>query len=166
MLSRYSFTAQPSGLQVYLDFSRLNTLELQDCQDIGYLFNNILCNISQCRIKVLRIDRTNSTGKTQGYLGLAKIEGFLYLHRGLEKLTLSGMEGNIDPRAIAAQGRTLTCLTLQALKPPRKGGICTPSPLPMLTLEETLDMCASLPELKTLQIDAISDDMFLVSISQ
>ena len=166
MLSRYSFTAQPSGLQVYLDFSKLKTLELQDCQDIGYLFNNILCNISQCRINVLRIDRINPTGgKPQGYLGLAKIEAFLHLHRGLEKLTLSGVEGNIDPRAIAAQGRTLTCLTLQGFKPLKKGGISTPSPLPMLTLEETLDMCASLPGLKSLQIDATCDDLFLVSTS-
>ena len=164
MLSRYSFTAQPSGLQVYLDFSRLNTLELQDCHNIGYLFNNILCNISQCRIKVLRIDQTNSTGKPRGYLGLAKIEAFLHLHRGLETFILGGVEGNIDPRAIAAQGRTLTCLTLQGFKPPRRGGVCNPSPLPMLTLEETLDMCASLPELKTLQIDATCDDVFLVSI--
>ncbi|KAL8797436.1 MAG: hypothetical protein Q9195_000252 [Heterodermia aff. obscurata] len=165
MLSRYSFTAQPSGLQVYLDFSRLSTLELQDCQDVGYLFNNILCNISQCRIKVLKIDRAaNPTRfKTQGYLGLPKIEAFLHLHKGMEKLTLSGMEGSIDPRAIAAQGRTLTHLTLQGFKPPRKGAIYTPSPLPLLTLEETLDMCAGLPELKQLQIDATCDDMFLTS---
>ena len=164
MLSRYSFTAQPSGLQVYLDFSRLHTLELQDCQDMGYLFNNILCNISQCRIKVLRIDRANSTGNiTQGYLGLAKIEAFLYLHKGLERLTLNGMEGSINPRAIAAQGRSLTYLRLQGFKPPRKGSILAPSPLPMLSLGETLDMCASLPELQTLQIDATRDDMFLVS---
>ncbi|CAF9917607.1 MAG: hypothetical protein HETSPECPRED_003535 [Heterodermia speciosa] len=163
MLSRYSFTPQPSGLQAYLDFSRLSTLELQDCQDVGYLFNNILCNISQCRIKVLSIDRANSTRKSQGYLGLPKIETFLHLHKGMEKLTLSGMEGDIDPRAIAAQGRTLTHLTLQGFKPPRKGGICTPSPLPLLTLDETLDMCASLPELRNLQIDATCDDMLLVS---
>lgn len=165
MLSRYSFTAQPSGLQVYLNFSRLSTLELRDCQDIGYLFNNILCNISQCRIKVLNIDRANSTRQTQGYLGLAKIEAFLHLHKGLEKLTLNGMEGNINPRAIGAQGSTLTYLTLQGFKPPpRKAAIRTSPPLPLLTLDETLDMCASLPQLKTLQIDATCDDMFLVSL--
>ena len=81
----------------------------------------------------------------------------------MEKVTLCGMEGDIDPRAIAAQGRTLTHLTLQGFKPPRKGGICTPSPQPLLTLDETLDMCAGLPELRNLQIDATCDDMLLVS---
>lgn len=162
-LSKYHFPAQPAGLQIYLDFSQLTTLDLQDCHDIGYLFNNILCNISNCRIKILKIQQDFSRRKSQGYLGLDKIETFLQLHKGMKKLTLSGIEGDINPRAIAAQGRTLTDLAIQGSKPPRKDGVCTSSPLPLLTMHETLEMCTALPELQTLQIDATSDEMILVS---
>lgn len=162
-LSNYTFPSQLSGLQLYLDFSRLTTLELQDCPDIGYLFNVLLIDIPRCRIRDLKVDLEGLGSNRQGYFGLEKVETFLLSHAGLEVLALRGVRQEINPQVITAQGRTLSRLTLQGSKPPRKGGVCTSSPQPLLSLEETLDLCATLPKLRHLQIDATCDDLFFVS---
>lgn len=162
-LSNYTFPAQLGGLQLYLDFSRLTTLELQDCPDIGYLFNVLLSDIPNCRIRDLKVDQEGLESNRQGYFGLEKFETFLLSHAGLDTLALRGVRQEINPHVIAAQGRTLSRLTLQGSKAPRKGGICTSFPPPLLSLEETLELCAALPKLQHLQIDATCDDLFFVS---
>ena len=104
------------------------------------------------------------SGRTdQGYLGLEKMETLLCLHRGLEKLSLCGIEADISPRAIEAQGSTLTHLTIRVSKPSRKGGNCMSSRLPLFTLEEIIRMCAALPKLQVLDTEMTCDEEFNVS---
>ena len=97
-LSNYSFPPQPIGLRAYLDFPSLNKLVLYSCQSIGYLFNDILCNISRCQIRVLKIDQAFSGSMSPGYLGLDKIQTFLQLYTGLDDLVLRGLENIPDGR--------------------------------------------------------------------
>ena len=106
-LSRYSFPPQPCGLQSYIDFTNLTTLDLRHCRDIGYLFNNLLCNIPQCRIRDLKIDQACFTQQSPGYLGLEKIGAFLHLHKGLGSFEVNDTDGDLLPQLTAAQGGTL-----------------------------------------------------------
>ena len=101
----------PPGLD-HFDTPRLNMLHLNNCANVGYLFNSLLCNLSQIRITGLSLSQDKIKPST-GYLGKEKIECFLMVYRGLETLALSNLgENRPCLGAILAQGPTLKFLDL------------------------------------------------------
>ncbi len=115
-LDSFYFTSYcfPSGLEAvhHIDTTRLNELTLDSCNNIGYLFNRLLCSVSWFHLKKLAISQS-PTQSTVGYIGREKIECFLTVHQGLEEIAFSNM-GKDRPSlaAILAQGRSLKVLKL------------------------------------------------------
>ena len=110
-LTSYCF---PSGLEAvhHIDTTRLNELTLDSCNNIGYLFNGLLCNISRIRLKRLVISRSQNQSSV-GYIGREKIECFLMVYKGLEKIAFSNLGQDRPSLAtILAQGRSLRVLKL------------------------------------------------------
>ena len=115
-LDSFYFTSYcfPSGLEAvhHIDTARLNELTLDSCNNIGYLFSGLLCNVSWIPLKKLSISRSQSQSYV-GYIGKEKIESFLMVYNGLEEIAFWNM-GKDRPSlaAIFAQGRSLKVLTL------------------------------------------------------
>ena len=115
-LDSFSFTNYcfPPGLEAvrYIDTTRLNKLTLDSCNNVGFLFNGLLCNLSQIHLKKLVISQSQNVSAI-GYIGREKIECFLIVHKGLEEIGFSDMgEDRPSLSAILTQGRSLRVLKL------------------------------------------------------
>ena len=115
-LDTFYFTSYcfPSGLEAmhHIDPIRLSELTLDSCNNIGFLFNGLICNISRIHLKKLVISRSR-TQSAVGYMGKEKIESFLAVYKGLKEIALSNM-GKDRPSltTILMQGRSLRILKL------------------------------------------------------
>ena len=104
----------PSGLEAmhHVDPIRLSELTLDGCNNIGFLFNGLLSNVSRIRLEKLVISRAR-TQSAVGYIGKEKIECFLAVYKGLKEIALSNMgEDRPSLTAILTQGRSLRTLKL------------------------------------------------------
>ncbi len=149
-LTSYGFS--PSLTAVYgIDTLRLNELTLDSCHNIGHLFNGLLYNISRIRLKKLVISwsQTKSPG---GYIGREKIECFLMVYKGLEKIAFSNLgENRPSLAAILAQGRSLRVLKLY-----ESPSTCTSearNPAKFNEVEDVARICQACPHLEQLIID-------------
>ena len=151
-LAWYDVPPQPTALQLRMDLCKLQTLELAHCQNIGYLFNTLLCILRQCQLTVLRVDGSIPGGSHRGYVGKEKLECFLMLHRGIQELTLRDL-GSERPsvNSIVAQGATLTVLELHESRPRDKEE--SDGQWPLLNDHELLQICTSCHRLQTLSIN-------------
>ena len=109
--SGYCFPPGFGALQ-RLDITRVRVLDLNCCANIGYLFNGLLCEIANVRLKALNINQTKAQSQC-GYAGKEKIECFLTVHRGLEEINFTNL-GKDRPYlpAILAQRKWLRTLNL------------------------------------------------------
>lgn len=113
ILKAYDFSPDCTALQQHIDFSKLQTLELINCANIGFLFNNMLCTYKTYHLTKLRIREDNLECQHTGYFGKEKLERFLMLHTGLEELTFTNLGANRPSlKAISAQVATLQSLTI------------------------------------------------------
>ena len=142
----------PSGLEAvhHIDATRLDELTLDNCSNIGYLFNGLLCNISRMRLKRLVISRSQT--QSVGYIGREKIECFLMVYKGLEKIGFSNL-GQDRPSlaAILAQGRSLRFLMLYDSRSTRTSE--TRKPAKFNEVEDVARIRESCPHLEQLIID-------------
>ncbi|KAK0513105.1 hypothetical protein JMJ35_004091 [Cladonia borealis] len=154
-LDSFYFTSYcfPSGLEAvhHIDATRLNELTLDSCNNIGYLFNGLLYNISRIRLKRLVISRSQ-TQSSVGYIGREKIECFLMVYKGLENIAFSNL-GQDRPSlaAILAQGRSLRVLKLYESRSTRTSE--TRNPAKFNEVEDVARIRKSCPHLEQLIID-------------
>ena len=154
-LDSFYFTSYcfPLGLEAvhYIDATRLNQLTLDSCNNIGYLFNGLLCNISRIRLRNLVISRSQ-TQSSVGYIGREKIECFLMVYKGLEKIAFSNL-GQDRPSlaAILAQGLSLRVLKLYESRCTRTSE--TKNPAKFNEVEDATHIRKSCPHLEQLIID-------------
>lgn len=109
----YQFSPRLDEIQCQLGTARLRSLELNNCRNIGYLFNNLLCNLPHIRLKAITVTQTAPL-VDPGYLGKEKMECFLLVYKGLEEVSLLNL-GQSRPflGAILSQWSTLKCLVLR-----------------------------------------------------
>lgn len=110
--SGYCFPPGFGALQ-NIDITRMRALKLKCCANIGYLFNGLLCEIANVKLKTLNINQTQAQSQ-RGYTGKEKIECFLTVYKGLEEVVFTNL-GKDRPclSAILAQGKWLRTLELQ-----------------------------------------------------
>ena len=129
----------------HIDTTRLNELTLDSCHNIGHLFNGLLYNISRIHLKKLIISRSLPQSPI-GYIGREKIECFLMVYKGLEKIAFSNLgENRPSLAAILTQERSLRVLRL-----------CTNearNPGKPFEVEEVARICKACPHLEQLIID-------------
>ena len=104
----------PSGLEAmhHIDPAKLSSLTLDSCNNIGFLFNGLLCNVSSLHLERLVISRSR-TQSAVGYIGKEKIESFLAVYKGLKEIAFSNMgEDRPSLTTILAQRRSLRILKL------------------------------------------------------
>lgn len=108
---RYFFPPGFGALQ-HLDITRVRVLDLNCCANIGYLFNGLLCEIANVRLRTLNINQTQAQSQ-RGYAGKEKIECFLTVYRGLEEIVFTNL-GRDRPclPAVLPQGKWLRTLKL------------------------------------------------------
>ena len=154
-LDSFYFTSYcfPSGLEAvhHIDATRLNELTLNSCNNIGYLFNGLLYNISRIRLKRLVISRSQ-TQSSVGYIGREKIECFLMVYKGLEEIAFSNL-GQDRPSlaAVLAQGRSLRVLKVHESRSTRTSK--TRNPAMFNEVEDVARIRKSCPHLEQLIID-------------
>ena len=154
-LDSFYFTCYcfPSGLEAvhYIDTTRLNELTLDRCNNIGYLFNGLVCNLSRIHLKKLVIS-LSQTQSAVGYIGRAKIESFLVVHKALEEIAFSNMgENRPSLAAMLVQGCSLRVLKLYESR-----RTCTSearNPGPFNEVEDVARICKACPHLEQLIID-------------
>ena len=154
-LDSFYFTCYcfPSGLEAvhHIDPTRLNELTLDSCNNVGYLFNRLVCNVSRIPLKKLVISRSQ-TQSAVGYIGRAKIESFLMVHKGLEEIAFSNMgENRPSLAAILMQGRSLRVLKLYESR--RKCTSEARNPGNFNEVEDVARICEACPHLDQLNID-------------
>ncbi len=116
-LDTYDFSPDSRALQDHIDLSKLETLELTNCVHLGFLFNNMLCTYKDYHLRSLQICEDGPDFQHTGYFGKEKLERFLMLHTGLEKITLMNLGANRPCfQAISAQGPTLQNLTMHEFR--------------------------------------------------
>lgn len=147
----------PANFEVLhdIDSSRMRTLRLSNCTNVGYLFNGLLCNIDSIRLKSLVISQEGLEANT-GYSGKAKIECFLAVHKGLEVVEFTNMGVNMPSlHAILAQGSTLREIRLVETKRKKNSGF---EKLPYeYDLEEHVSIQDRCPRLQYLVVDLESN---------
>ena len=121
-LKDYGFSLHGGDLLNYINFYRLQTLELINCAYVGYLFNEMLLDYKDYNLKKLIIQGPAFEQENSGYFGRGKLEQLLMLlNTGLEELTLVNFGVNRSSiLAISVQGLTLQKLTMhesQSLPP-------------------------------------------------
>ena len=115
-LDTFYFTSYcfPSGLEAmhHIDPTSLSELTLDSCNNIGFLFNGLLRNVSRIHLEKLVISRSR-TQSAVGHVGKEKIESFLAVYKGLKEIAFSNM-GKDRPSltTILTQGRSLRILKL------------------------------------------------------
>lgn len=106
--SRYEFPPTSASFDG-IDFSTLNSLQLSNCANIGFVFESLLCNVSRLKLKSLTIDQPISFGAS----GRHKLERFLKTYVGLEEVAFSNLgQSRQCMRTISAQSATLKVLKL------------------------------------------------------
>ena len=113
-LKDYDFSLHCGDPSYYFNFFRLQTLELINCANVGYLFNKMLLNYKDYNLKKLRIQESAFGGTNSGYYGREKLEQLLVLlNTGLEELKLINLGAHRPSLpAITAQGLTLQKLAI------------------------------------------------------
>ena len=145
ILEACDFLPGHSFLQQQINISELLALELTNCTNLGFLFNNLLCEYKILNLKRLLIKHDAYSYYSGEYFGREKLERFLMLHEGLEEITFANLEANRPSvQAISAQGATLQRLTLHEsqILPPRLR-----SPLSADDIQLLADRCRSLRHL-------------------
>lgn len=113
---RYSFSGScfpPSWCALMdIDIARMRVLELDCCTNIGDLFNGLLKQVANVRLKTLSIRRSEPQARI-GQAAKESIERFLAAHKGLEEVILTNLgEDRLSLPAILAQGQSLRVLKL------------------------------------------------------
>ncbi|KAL8941776.1 MAG: hypothetical protein Q9211_001667 [Gyalolechia sp. 1 TL-2023] len=89
VLRNYSFLPQSRCLPVPIRLARIKNIELDNCSNTGYLFNNMLSVYQDMRLESLKIvDRAFK--QVRGYVGKDKLDHFLVQYKGLKLLEIGG----------------------------------------------------------------------------
>ena len=95
-----------------VDSIRLSELTLDRCDNIGFLFNGLLSDVSTIHLEKLVISRSR-TQSAVGYIGRNRDESFLIVYKGLKEIIHAYMgEDRPSLASILTQGRSLKVLKL------------------------------------------------------
>lgn len=157
ILKAYNFSPDCTALQQHIDFSKLETLELMNCANLGFLFNSMLCTYEIYYLKVLRIRGGTLQSQHAGYFGKEKLERFLMLHTGLQELTFANLGVNRPSlQAVSAQGATLQALIMHESKCLNPSNAMQRSTLSADALRHLSERC---PRVQHLSVDLSTNNL-------
>ena len=157
ILKAYDFSPDCTALQQHIDFSKLETLELMNCANLGFLFNSMLCTYEIYYLKVLRIRGGTLQSQHAGYFGKEKLERFLMLHTGLQELTFANLGVNRPSlQAVSAQGATLQALIMHESKCLNPSNAMQRSTISADALRHLSERC---PRVQNLSVDLSTNNL-------
>lgn len=155
-LEAYDFSPDCMALQQHIDFSKLQSLELMNCANLGFLFNHMLCTYKTYHLKKLRIRKDTLECQHAGYFGKEKFERFLMLYTGLQELIFTNLGANRPGlQAISAQGATLQALTMHESRNPNRSDSIQRSTFTADDLRHLLKRCQRMQHL-SVELSAIN----------